>query len=254
MKSSVPDRLLPNPKAKLKDQFHAVARFKHLSLRTELTYWEWVVRYLRFHRGKIAAAAGAPLQGWRHPLEMGAPAVRAFLTHLAVERKVAVSTQNQALNGLLFLYREVLGREFGNLGAFERPRRRQRLPVVLSRAEVEKILNCAEPRYRLVLQLLYGTGMRLLEGLRLRVKDVDFGRGQVIVRDGKGMKDRVTMLPDRLREPLRAHLAKVVNLHRKDLAAGKGRVYLPGAFRLQPADITDSFGEPGGSRESIHAG
>ena len=233
MNSQIPARLLPNPKAKLRDQFHEVARFQHLSLRTEETYWEWVVRYLKFHRGKMAAVADTPLQGWRHPLEMGAAEVREFLTHLAVERKVAVSTQNQALNGLLFLYREVLGREFGNLGEFERPQRRERLPVVLSRVEVEKILNCAEPRYRLVLQLLYGTGMRLLEGLRLRIKDVDFGRGQVMVRDGKGMKDRVTMLPDRLRGPLQAHLARVVNLHRKDLAAGKGQVYLPGALKLK---------------------
>ena len=269
MNAQIPARLLLNPKAKLRDQFHEVARFKHLSLRTEQTYWEWVVRYLKFWRDRphahpqvqtltrpaatlstpgehlIRPAAtfspsdaekGNPMgegPGWRHPLEMGAAEVRTFLTHLAVERKVAVSTQNQALNALVFLYREVLGRELGAVGEFERPKRRERLPVVLSRQEVEKILMCAESRYRLVLQLLYGTGMRLLEGLRLRVKDVDFGRGQVIVRDGKGMKDRVTMLPDRLRGPLRAHLAKVVNLHRKDLAAGMGRVYLPGALKLK---------------------
>jgi integron integrase len=217
--------LLPNPKAKLRDQFHEVARFKHLSLRTEQTYWEWTRRYLVFHKERKG--------DWRHPRDMDAKEVREFLTHLAAERRVAVSTQNQALNALVFLYREVLGREFGALGEFERPQRRERLPVVLAKCDVQKVLGCAESKYRLILQLLYGTGVRLLEGLRLRVKDVDFQRGQVVVRDGKGMKDRVTMLPDALRGPLQAQLAKVKNLHSRDLAAGFGRVYLPGALKVK---------------------
>jgi len=162
---------------------------------------------------------------------MGGTEVREFLTHLAVERRVAVATQNQALNALVFLYREVLGRELGELGEFERARRRERVPVVLTRQEVERVLRCTAPKYRLVLQLLYGTGMRLLEGLRLRVKDVDFGQGHIVVRDGKGMKDRVTVLPESLRGLLQAQIARVRNLHEKDLAAGLGRVYLPEALR-----------------------
>src|SRR6185295_14564979 len=120
---AVSERLVPNPKSKLRDQFHEVARFKHLSLRTERTYWDWARRYLVFYRDRGGA--------WRHPKDMGAPEVRGFLTHLAAERQVAVSTQNQALNALLFLYREVLGQGFGALGKFERPRRKTRLPVVL---------------------------------------------------------------------------------------------------------------------------
>lgn len=225
-------RFLPNPKARLREQFREVARFQHLSLRTEEAYWDWVVRFLKFHRDHRSTESG-PTGQWRHPREMGGPEVREFLVHLAAERNVAVSTQNQALNGLVFLYREVLGREFGALGEFERPQRRERLPVVLTRREVETVLGCAEPKYRLVLQLLYGTGMRLLEGLRLRVKDVDFGQGLVVVRDGKGMKDRSTMLPEMLRGLLQAQIAKVRNLHQKDLANGLGRVYLPGALKLK---------------------
>ena len=169
-------RLIPNPKAKLRDQFHEVARYKHLSLRTEQTYWDWVRRYLLFHKQRQGA--------WRHPREMAAPEIACFPTHLAVERSVAVSTQNQALNALVFLHREVLGQEIGALGQFERSQRRQRSPVVLSRHEVERVLGCVETKYALVLRLLYGTGMRLLEGLRLRVKDVDFANGQIVVRDG----------------------------------------------------------------------
>lgn len=125
-------------------------------------------------------------EGWRHPREMGAVEVREFLTHLAVARRVAVGTQNQALNALVFLYREVLGREMGELGEYERPQRGERLPVVLSQEEVRRVLGAVDERYRLILELLYGTGMRLLEGLRLRVKDLDFERNQVVIHDGKG--------------------------------------------------------------------
>ncbi|MGH7951278.1 MAG: integron integrase [Limisphaerales bacterium] len=291
------DGLIPNPKLRLREQFREVARFKHLSLRTEEAYWDWVARFLRFHRArkfanksselrKIGSTESRPTQekevsargdarptivalekseigsqsgngdgfssqrqagslshdGWRHPLDMGTAEVREFLTYLAAERNVAVATQNQALNALVFLYREVLGREFGTLGEFERPRRGERLPVVLTRAEVEKVLGCAEPKYRLILKLLYGTGMRLLEGLRLRVKDVDFGQGHVVVRDGKGMKDRVTVLPESLRPFLKEQILKVRNLHLKDLAAGLGRVYLPGALQLKYPNADREFG------------
>jgi len=254
----VRERFIPNPKARLQDRVHEVARFRQLSLRTEGAYWDWILRFLKFHRGQAKGSMDSPSpragsgetsslagpavklscassqeRGWRRPEAMGAAEVREFLTHLAVERKVAVSTQNQALNALVFLYREVLGREFGSLGEFERPQRREQLPVVLSKPEVQRVLGCVEPRYRLVLELLYGTGMRLLEGLRLRVKDVDFGQGHILVRDGKGFKDRVTVLPGVLEERLRVQLAKVRNLHHRDLAEGQGRVYLPGALKVK---------------------
>lgn len=242
MNTSIPKRFVANPRSRLKDQLHEVARFKHLSLRTEQTYWDWTVRFLQFHRNHLAAVTDTPLHGWKHPREMGAPEVRRFLTHLAVERHVAVSTQNQCLNALIFLYREVLGVELGMLGEFERPQRRERLPVVLTRAEVERVLARVDPAYRLVLRLLYGTGMRLLEGLRLRIKDVDFGQSQLIVRDGKGMKDRVTMLPESLRGTLMQQIVRVRNLHEKDLAAGLGRVYLPGALKQKYRNADRDFG------------
>lgn len=227
-------RLLPNPKARLREQVHEVARFKHLSWRTEETYWGWIVRYLKFQRRQVvrAGADARPAPGWvwRHPREMGAVEVREFLVHLAVERHVAEATQNQALNALVFLYREVLDQELGPLGEFERPHRGTRLPVVLRHDEIRRLLEATPAPYRLFLALLYGTGMRLLEGLRLRVKDIDFGYKQIIVRDGKGGKDRRTTFPEKLEGRLRAHLLKVRALHRRDLAAGKGRVALPGAL------------------------
>lgn len=218
-----PDRLVPNPKAKLRDQVHEVARYRQLSLRTEQTYWDWVHRFLLFTRDQAGA--------WRHPKDMGTGEVRAFLSHLATERNVAVSTQNQALNALVFLYREVIGQEFGDLGEYDRPQRREKLPVVLTKEEVRQVLQVADVRYRLVLELLYGTGLRLLEGLRLRLKDIDFGSGHIVVRDGKGLKDRVTVLPSRLAGPLQVQVAKVRSLHVKDLKAGAGRVFLPGALK-----------------------
>jgi integron integrase len=259
------ERLLPNPKLRLRGQFHEVARFKHLSLRSEEAYWAWAVRFLKFHRGKDFATEaqrrggestsprpsphssgergeGVKNGGWRHPGEMGAAEVREFLVHLAVERKVAVATQNQALNALVFLYREVLGKDFGVLGVFERPARRERLPVVLSREEVGKVFAEVAGTYKLFLQLLYGTGMRLLEGLRLRVKDVDFARGQILVRDGKGMRDRATMLPDKLKLELQQHLARVRGLHLQDLKEGRGRVFLPGGLKLKFPNADREFG------------
>ena len=238
------ERLVPNPKAKLRDQFREVARFRQLSLRTEEAYWDWVVRFLRFHRSAphpagntsprpsphFASQNAERGKTWRHPAAMGGPEVKTFLAHLATERKVAVSTQNLALNALVFLYREVLGREFGALGEYDRPQRGERLPVVLTKAEVAAVLRQADGRYRLVLELLYGTGLRLLEGLRLRLKDVDFAAGQVVVRDGKGLKDRVSVLPETLRPALKEQVLKVKNLHLQDLKAGGGRVFLPGAL------------------------
>jgi integron integrase len=192
-------------------------RFKHYSLRTERTYREWIKRFIFFH-------------GKRHPREMGAFEVERFLSDLAVRHKVAAATQNQAFNALLFLYREVLHQEFGQLGEVERAKRPERLPVVLTREEAQKVLNGMSGTFQLMAKLLYGTGMRLMECVRLRVKDVDFGQNHIMVRDGKGFKDRVTVLPQSLKVPLEEHLKRVELLHEKDLAEGNGRVYLPYAL------------------------
>jgi len=202
---------------KLLDQIRTLCRLKHYSIRTEQTYVDWAKRYILFHHK-------------RHPREMGAPEVRAFLEHLAVHGKVAASTQNQALNALAFLYHQVLEQDLGDLGEVFRAKKPQRLPTVLTRCEVQRLLGNLDGTYRLIARLLYGTGMRLLEGLRLRVKDLDFEQHVILVRDGKGEKDRVTMLPDALVPDLRAHLDRVKQLHDADLAAGHGRVYLPYAL------------------------
>lgn len=155
------ERLVPNPKARLRDQLHEVCRFKHFSPRTEESYWGWMRRFLIFHK-----------QGeqWRHPRELGGPEVQRFLSHLATERKVAASTQNQALNALVFVYQEVLGQSFELGGAFERARRPRRLPVVLTRDEVRRLLAAIPAEHQLTVRLLYGSGLRLMELLRLRVR------------------------------------------------------------------------------------
>ena len=202
---------------KLLDQVRTLCRLKHYSIRTEQTYADWIKRFILFHHK-------------RHPKEIGAPEVRLFLEDLAVRRRVAASTQNQALNALVFLYHQVLEQDLGSIGEFARAKRPQRLPTVLTRDEVSRLLAGLDGTYRLIARLLYGTGMRLLEGLRLRVKDLDFDRNQIIIRDGKGEKDRVTMLPASLQTELRAHLERVHRLHENDLTAGNGRVYLPYAL------------------------
>jgi integron integrase len=218
-------RLLPNPKLKLREQFHEAARYKHLALRSEETYWDWIHRYLVFHRNKSG--------NWRHPKEMGGAEVREFLTDLAVTRRVGAATQNQALNAMLFLYREVVGGEMGWVDGFERAQRSRRMPVVLSRQEMQALLGQLNGLHGLIARLLYGTGMRLLEGLRLRVKDVDFARGQIVVRGGKGDKDRVVMLPESLRVELQNQLKATKTTWESDVAAGYGRVWLPGALRVK---------------------
>jgi len=215
------EKLLPNPKGRLKDQFHEVARFKHLSARTETAYWEWAVRFLKFHRQKAG--------DWKHPRDLGSKAVTPFLTYLATERDVGISTQNQALNALLFLYREVLTLPMV-AGDFVRVKRLPGLPTVLTQAEVRELLAAMPGTYHLMARLLYGSGMRLLELLRLRVKDLDFGRSQIMVRAGKGGKDRVTVFPEKLREPLQEHLAWVRQQHERDLAEGYGTASLPGGL------------------------
>ena len=227
---------LPNPKLKLLDQCREVMRFKHLSRRTEETYLQWIRRFILFHRSaKPDGAHGVTHPTakwiWRHPKDMGEPEVRAFLTDLAVKRGVVAATQNQALNALLFLYREVLGVEMAWVDGFERAKRSQRVPMVLSQAEVRELLGQLSGIQLLIGQVLYGTGLRLMECLRLRVKDVDFARGQITVHAGKGDKDRATTMPELIITELRAQLVVVRRTWQADVAAGHGRVWLPGALR-----------------------
>ena len=202
---------------KLLDQLRDAIRARHYSIRTEKCYADWVRRFILFHNK-------------RHPKEMGAPEVEAFLTHLAVGRRVAASTQNQALAAILFLYTHVLEIDLPWLTDVTRAKRPERRPVVLTRDEVNRILSRMTGVASLAARLLYGTGLRLMEGVRLRVKDVDFARGEILVRQGKGQKDRVTMLPQRLVEPLRIQLASARALHESDLREGFGQVYLPFAL------------------------
>jgi integron integrase len=210
----------PRNPPKLLDQVRERIRTKHYSIRTETQYVQWVRRYILFH-------------GKRHPREMGAAEVEAFLTHLAVERTVSSSTQNQALAALLFLYKEVLVIQLPWLENLTRAKRPSRLPTVLSREEVQAVLGRMDGLYGLMARLLYGTGMRLMECVRLRVKDVDFGRGEILIRDAKGGKDRVTMLPQALAGSLRAHLAQRRSLYEADLGKGRAGVYLPDALGVK---------------------
>jgi integron integrase len=210
----------PPPPPRLLTQLRDRIRLKHYSLRTERSYVDWARRFILFH-------------GKRHPAEMGAREVEAFLTWLAVERQVAASTQNQAKAALLFLYQEVLECSLPWLSEVISARAPRRLPVVLTAPEVRSLLMELDGTMHLVASLLYGTGMRLLEGLRLRVKDVEFARRELIVREGKGNKDRLTVLPENLIEPLKLQLARVRRLHQADLASGHGEVELPHALAVK---------------------
>ena len=201
---------------KLLERVSDAIRLKHYSYRTEQTYIHWIKRYIFFHNT-------------RHPLEMGVPEIEAFLTHLAVEQKVSASTQNQALSALLFLYRYVLEQELGPIDAL-RAKPSKYLPTVLSKNETARLLEQLTGVHSLLARLLYGSGMRLTEGLRLRVKDVDFEQHHILVRDGKGEKDRVTLLPGTLLDDLQAQLAHARRLHETDLAQGLGAAYLPYAL------------------------
>ena len=213
---------IPHPH-KLLEQVVDHLRVKHYSLRTEKTYVDWIKRFIWFH-------------GKRHPKEMGAPEVEAFLSHLAVERSVSASTQNQAKSALLFLYKEVLGIQLPWLDNVTQAKAAKRLPTVLTREEVQSVLARLDGTVWLIASLLYGSGMRIMECLRLRVKDVDFVRHEILVREGKGFKDRVTMLPATLVQPLKQHLERVKVLHDDDLAKGHGEVFMPMALdRKYPA-------------------
>jgi len=202
---------------KLLDELCARIRARHYSIRTEKAYADWVRRFILFHDK-------------RHPRDMGAAEVEAFLSHLAVDGKVSASTQNQALAAILFLYREVLEIDLPWLDGVTRAKTSQRQPVVLTRAEVAAVLERMSGVQALIARLLYGTGLRLMEGVRLRVKDIDFARNEITVRDGKGMNDRVTLLPQSLIRPLELQLERTATLHAADVEEGFGSVYLPFAL------------------------
>jgi integron integrase len=202
---------------RLLDQVRDKIRTKHYSIRTEKTYIDWIRRFILFHDK-------------RHPKDMGAAEVEQFLTYLAVNQEVAASTQNQALSALLFLYRDVLDVQLEWMDNVVRAKKSQRIPVVLTRDETKAVLARLDGTNRLMANLLYGSGLRLMECVRLRVKDVDFDYRQIVVRDGKGHKDRVTVLPDSLIPPLQDQLERARVLHEQDLAEGFGDVYLPFAL------------------------
>ena len=206
-----------NQKPKLLDQVRDAIRTRHYSRRTEKTYVSWIKRYIYFHDK-------------RHPKNMGRSEIEAFLTHLAVNRNVAASTQNQAFNALLFLYKEVLELEFDEIKGVVRAKKPQKLPVVFAKSEVRAILDHLENDKWLIGHLLYGAGLRLMGCLRLRVKDIDLSYKQITVRSGKGGKDRVTMLPEIVIPELNRHLRKVKIIHERDIEAGFGTVHLPYAL------------------------
>lgn len=202
---------------RLLDQVRHVIRKKHYSIRTEQAYTDWIKKFILFH-------------GKKHPKDMGETEISQYISFLAVKKNVAASTQNQALNAIVFLYKQVLNRELGDFGSMQRAKRSKKLPVILTRDETDRVLTAMSGTNALMAKLLYGCGLRLMECLRLRVKDVEFDSNQVTVRDGKGHKDRVTMLPRQLKPRLIEHLKRVRIIHEEDLKRGFGEVYLPYAL------------------------
>lgn len=221
--------MLEENKPKLLDQARDLIRMKHYSRSTEKNYLQWMKRYILFHNK-------------RHPSDMAESEVSQFLSHLAVKQQVSASTQNQALSALLFLYRKVLKKELGWLDDVERAKRSRNLPAVFTKDEVREILARLDGTRWIMASLLYGSGLRLMECIRLRVKDMDFGYHQIVVRDGKGHKDRVTMLPAALKEPLSLHLERVRAVHQQDLKEGFGRVYLPFALARKYPNANREWG------------
>ena len=202
---------------RLLDQVRNKIRLKHYSIRTEQAYVRWIKRFILFHNEK-------------HPSNMGKPEIEAFLSYLAVKRRVSSSTQNQAFNAILFLYRDVLTRNLDDSINAIRAKKPKRLPTVMTKDEAVSVISALSGVYQIMAKLLYGSGLRLMECVRLRVKDIDFQRNQVLVRDGKGMRDRATMLPKSVEFALREHLARVRKIYEEELRNGGGRVYLPQAL------------------------
>ncbi|HXQ32824.1 MAG TPA: integron integrase, partial [Anaerolineales bacterium] len=221
--------LPPSTKQKrLLDQVRDALRTKHYSYRTEQAYIEWIKRFILFH-------------GKRHPKDMGASEVHAYITYLAVERNIASSTQNQALSAIAFLYKHVLQKDIDLATDLVRPLRPERLPTTLSHQEAMIVLNKMTGVTQLMAKLLYGSGLRITECLRLRVKDLDFGNHQLIVRDGKGEKDRRTILPDSLYRDLQAHLQIVKAIHQRDIKEGFGETFLPYALERKYPNALKEF-------------
>jgi integron integrase len=220
---------LPPGQPRLLDRVRTAIRTRHYSLRTEEAYVGWIKRFIFFHNK-------------RHPAEMGEPEINAFLSHLAVRGRVAASTQNQALCALLFLYRGVLERPFPDLERLVRAKRTKRLPVVMTRAEVKAVLARLHGTPKLVATILYGTGMRLMESLRLRVKDVEFGRNLITVREGKGERDRRVPLPAVIRQDLATWLSQVKRIHERDTLEGFGSVFLPYALERKYPRASGEWG------------
>jgi integron integrase len=214
---------------RLMDQVREVLRYHHYAIRTEQAYVGWILQFIRFN-------------GKRHPTQMRKPEIERFLSHLAMNRNVAPSTQNQAMNAILFLYKHVLDLPIEDEIQAIRSRKPKRLPTVLSRSEAALLINSLEGTVQLMAKLLYGSGLRLMEVLRLRVQDLDFANQQLLIRDSKGNKDRATLLPEPLHEPLIDHLSRVKALHDKDLLDGFGEVYLPHALSRKYPRAGKSWG------------
>jgi integron integrase len=227
--SAAVDAPAPAPKPNLLDQVRQAIRTRHLSPHTEQAYVGWIKRFIFFHNK-------------RHPMEMGEAEVARFLSSLATDAKVSASTQNQALNSLLFLYHQVLDKKIGLIQGVVRAKRPSRLPVVLTKEEVQRMLNSITGTPCLMAMLLYGAGLRLMECCRLRVKDIDFSRNQIVVRSGKGNKDRYTMLPAAAKEPLLRHLQAMKSQHEEDLKEGLGRVSLPDALERKYPNAAKEWG------------
>jgi integron integrase len=208
----------PNPNLKLMDQAREVLRYHHYAYRTEQTYCQWILRYIHYFGGKT------------HPRLLGAKSIEEFLSHLATESKVTASTQRQALNALVFLYKNVLDIHLADKITPARSKRPASPPTVMTQAEVQQLLAAMEGKPALMAKLIYGSGMRLMECMRLRVQDIDFGQNLIFIRGGKGGKDRTTMLPQNLREEMLRQIAAVKSLHHKDLEEGFGEVYIPEAL------------------------
>jgi integron integrase len=208
----------PNPQLKLMDQVRETLRYYHYARSTEKTYCQWILQFICFYDKK------------RHPKDMGSREVENFLSHLASVKKVAASTQRQALNALVFLYRDVLQTPLDKSIAPIRAKRKQHPPTVLTEEEVQRVFAQMKGTHLLMAKLIYGSGIRLMECIRLRIQDLDFGQGQLFVRGGKGGKDRVTFLPRMIHDELHQHIERVKELHRTDLQEGFGEVYLPNAL------------------------
>lgn len=214
---------------KLLDQVRDLIRVKHYSIRTEQSYTSWIKRFILFHKK-------------RHPKDMGKEEIEAFLTYLAVDLNVASSTQNQAFNALLFLYKDVLNIEFGDNINSVRAKKPKKIPTVMTESEVARVLDAMDGTYELMAMLLYGCGLRAMECLRLRVKDIGFEEQQLLVRDGKGSKDRITVLPPNVIDPLTEHLKRVKYMHQEDLVNGFGCVYLPHALETKYRNANKEWG------------